>query len=221
MTGRYQQRFGHEFNPGHELVPDPRFGMPRSESTLAERLKSAGYATGIVGKWHLGFRPELRPMHRGFDEFFGFLGGAHNYLNPERGMIQIFRGSIQTTEREYLTDALAREAVDFITRHKQTPFFLYLPFNAVHVPLQATERYLERFRAIEDPRRRTFAAMLSAQDDAVGGVLEAIREAGLEEDTLIIYHSDNGGPTAQTTSSNLPCGVTRARCSKGESGCHS
>jgi arylsulfatase A-like enzyme len=143
-------------------------------------------------------------MHRGFDEFFGFLGGAHNYLNPERGMIQIFRGSTQTTEREYLTDALARETVDFISRHKQAPFFLYLPFNAVHVPLQATDRYLERFRAIEDPRRRTFAAMLSAQDDAVGRVLAAIREAGLEEDTLIIYHSDNGGPTVQTTSSNLP-----------------
>jgi arylsulfatase A-like enzyme len=204
LTGRYQQRFGHEFNPGHEEAPDPKFGLPRTETTLAERLKKLGYATGMVGKWHLGFRPDLQPTRRGFDEFFGFLGGAHNYLNPQRGMIPILRGTVRIQERDYLTDAFAREAVDFINRHKGEPFFLYLPFNAVHAPLQATEYYPDRFTGILDPKRRTFAAMLAAQDDAVGRVLATIREAGLENDTLVIYHSDNGGPTHQSSSSNLP-----------------
>jgi arylsulfatase A-like enzyme len=215
LTGRYQQRFGHEFNPGHEQTPDPNFGLPRTETTLAERLKTLGYATGMVGKWHLGFRPDLQPTRRGFDEFFGFLGGAHNYLNRERGAIRILRGTVPTPEREYLTDALAREAVDFIGRHRHEPFFLYLPFNAVHAPLQATQRYLARFRAIPDPQRRTFAAMLSAQDDAVGRVLMAIRQAGLEDDTLIFYHSDNGGPTAQTSSSNFPLRGHKAQVLEG------
>ena len=204
MTGRYQQRFGHEFNNGVGGPPPPNFGLPRTETTLAERLKAMGYATGMVGKWHLGFRPELQPTHRGFDEFFGFLGGGHNYLNPRRGSVQILRGTVPTEERDYLTDAFAREAVAFINQHKSKPFFLYLPFNAVHAPLQASERYLNRFGAIEDPKRRTFAAMLAAQDEAVGRVLSAIREGGIDEETLIIYHSDNGGPTHETSSSNSP-----------------
>jgi arylsulfatase A-like enzyme len=215
MTGRYQQRFGHEFNPGPNEAADPAFGLPRNEITLADRLKSLRYATGMVGKWHLGVRPDLQPTRRGFDEFFGFLGGAHNYLNPLRGSVQILRGTVRNEEEEYLTDAFAREAVDFISRHKAEPFFLYLPFNAVHAPLQATSRYLERFPAIEDPKRRTFAAMLSAQDDAVGQVLAAIREAGLEDDTLIVYHSDNGGPTPQTSSSNLPLRGYKAQVLEG------
>jgi arylsulfatase A-like enzyme len=215
MTGSYQQRFGHEFNPGPNEANDPSFGLPWSEVTLAERLKSLGYATGMVGKWHLGVRPELQPTRRGFDEFFGFLGGAHNYINPRRGSIQILRGTARIAEEAYLTDALAREAVDFIDRHKAEPFFLYLPFNAVHAPLQATRRYLERFPAIEDPKRRTFAAMLSAEDDAVGRVLSTIRESGLEEDTLIVYHSDNGGPTPQTSSSNLPLRGYKAQVLEG------
>jgi arylsulfatase A-like enzyme len=215
LTGRYQQRFGHEFNPGHEQTPDPNFGLPRTETTLAERLKTLGYATGMVGKWHLGFRPDLQPTRRGFDEFFGFLGGAHNYLNPQRGAVRILRGTVPTLEHEYLTDALAREAVDFIGRHRNEPFFLYLPFNAVHSPLQVTQRYLAKFRTIADPQRRTFAAMLSAHDDAVGRVLMAIRHAGLEDDTLIFYHSDNGGPTAQTSSSNYPLRGHKAQVLEG------
>jgi arylsulfatase A-like enzyme len=215
LTGRYQQRFGHEFNPPNEEASDPNFGLPLTETTLAERLKKLGYATGMVGKWHLGFRPDLQPTRRGFDEFFGFLGGAHNYFSPDRGAIPILRGTIRIQEHDYLTDAFAREAVHFINRHKGEPFFLYLPFNAVHAPLQATEHYLERFRSIEDPKRRTFAAMLAAQDDAVGRVLAAIRDAALENDTLIIFLSDNGGPTHQTSSSNLPLRGYKAQVLEG------
>jgi arylsulfatase A-like enzyme len=201
IAGRYQQRFGHEFNPGPAQQADPNFGLPLSEVTLANQLKAAGYATGIVGKWHLGYRPEFHPQKRGFDEFFGFLGGAHPYL-PTPGADPILRGTQPVEEREYLTEAFAREALDFIGRHRNQPFFLYLSFNAVHAPLQATEKYLARFSQIQDQRRRTFAAMLSAMDDAVGQVLQRLREYKLEDNTLVVFISDNGGPTNNTSSRN-------------------
>jgi len=203
ITGRYQQRFGHEFNPGSAQQADENFGLPLSETTLADRLKAAGYATGLVGKWHLGYRPPFHPLRRGFDEFFGFLGGAHPYL-PGRPADPILRGTEPVAESEYLTEAFAREALAFLDRRRRQPFFLYLSFNAVHAPLEATEKYLARFPSVSDPRRRTFAAMLSAMDDAVGRVLARLREHGLEDDTLIFFISDNGGPTRNTTSRNDP-----------------
>jgi len=203
LTGRYQQRFGHEYNPGPSAYADANFGLPLCETTLAERLKAAGYATGMVGKWHLGFTKELTPTGRGFDEFFGFLEGAHPYL-PRVRQGRILCGSMPVDEREYLTDAFAREAVAFVENHRAEPFFLYLALNAVHSPLEATRSYLDRFPDIADPIRQTYAAMTAAMDDAVGSVLGKLRELKLEEETLIIFLSDNGGPTPQTTSSNLP-----------------
>ena len=207
MTGRYQQRFGFETNPGPEAYADEKFGLPRSETTLAERLKAAGYVTGMFGKWHLGYQPDLQPTARGFDDFFGFLSGANNYLpNTRRGAARnpILRGTQTVEEQEYLTDAFGREAVAFIEKHREKPFFVYLPFNAVHAPMEAIEKYLKRFDAIQDSKRRTFAAMLSAMDDNIGRVLETLRKHQLEERTLIFFLSDNGGPTPQTTSSNVP-----------------
>lgn len=204
MTGRYQQRFGHEFNPGAVNSADTTFGLPLNETTIATRLKSAGYTTGLVGKWHLGTDEKYRPLARGFDEFYGFLGGAHSYVASGAGVNAIMRGDKPVEEREYLTDAFARESVVFIERHKEKPFFLYLAFNAVHAPLQAPEKYLNRFSSITDQKRRTFAAMQSAMDDAVGEVLKTLRKNNLEENTLIFFLSDNGGPTPQTTSRNDP-----------------
>jgi len=206
LTGRYQQRFGHEFNPGPESSAHPDFGLPLTEVTIADRLKSLGYATGIVGKWHLGYKPQFHPQKRGFDEFVGFLAGAHSYLPATEARMSgsILRGTEAMNEPEYLTDAFARDAVSFMERHKSVPFFLYLAFNAVHTPLQATEKYLSRFSAITDGTRRTHAAMLSAMDDAVGAVLAKLREIEAEKNTLIFFMSDNGGPTRQTTSSNAP-----------------
>jgi arylsulfatase A-like enzyme len=205
MTGRYQQRFGHEFNPGPAEQADASFGLSLKEVTVANRLKSLGYATGMVGKWHLGYKPEYHPQKRGFDEFYGFLGGAHPYLpGPGRQGGAILRGTEEVDAPPYLTEAFAREAVAFIQRHQDKPFFLYLPFNAVHAPLQSTEKYLSRFAAISDPKRRTFAAMLSAMDDAIAQVLGRLRESKLEENTLIFFISDNGGPTEQTSSCNVP-----------------
>lgn len=205
LTGRYQQRFGHEFNPGPPNAASPSFGLPLTEKTIADRLKALGYATGMVGKWHLGYRPELHPMKRGFDEFFGFLAGSHPYeagKNPARDLDSILRGTEPVKNYGFLTETFATEAAAFIERRKSEPFFLYLPFNAVHGPMQITEKYLARFAAIQDEKRRTFAAMLSALDDGVGVVLQKLRELQLEEKTLVIFISDNGGPTEQTTSRN-------------------
>jgi arylsulfatase A-like enzyme len=201
LTGRYQERFGHEFNPGGEARSADNVGLPVTETTIADRLKSAGYVTGLVGKWHLGSAPKFHPQRRGFDEFFGFLGGAHAYF-PERNAAPIYRGKEVVEEKEYLTDAFAREAVAFIDRHQKQPFFLYLAFNAVHTPMHATDARLAKFQSIGDERRRTYAAMTSAMDDAVGRVLDKLRETGLTNDTLIFFFSDNGGPTMRTTTIN-------------------
>ena len=202
MTGRYQTRFGHEFNPGPELAAADEFGLPLTEKTLADRLKARGYATGMVGKWHLGYKAAYHPQKRGFDEFFGFLAGGHAY-RPGRGQM-ILRGNERVVEKEYLTDAFTREAVAFIDRHKDAPFFLYLPYNAVHSPMQASGARWDRFAHIEDRLRRTYATMLAAMDDGVGAVLAKLRDAGLEKDTLVFFISDNGGPTEQTSSRNDP-----------------
>src|SRR5262249_12574012 len=143
ITGRYQTRFGHEFNPGAKGSAD--VGLPVSQTTLADPLKAAGYATGLVGQWHLGGDAEFHPHKRGFDEFFGFLGGAHSYF-PVKGP-DVLRGTSAANEKDYLTDALGREAVEFIDRHKEKPFFLYLAFNAVHTPMHATPDRLKKFDA--------------------------------------------------------------------------
>jgi arylsulfatase A-like enzyme len=201
ITGKYQQRSGFEFNPGG--ASQEEFGLPTTELTIAERLKKLGYATGCFGKWHLGFRKELHPLNRGFDEFYGFLGGGHPYL-PASGRSAIMRGFEPVTKFEFTTMDFAKEAISFIERHRNQPFFVYLPFNAVHAPLQAPEEYIAKFKHISDPTRRIFAAMLSALDDAVGMVLSKLRELKLEENTLVFFISDNGGPTRQTSSRNDP-----------------
>lgn len=203
LTGRYQQRFGHEFNPVQ--TPDGEAaGLPLSERTIADRLKAAGYATGAFGKWHLGNQPQFHPQKRGFDEFYGFLGGAHTYLGLGNGRNAILRGAEPVAEIDHTTEAFARETIQFIEKNKDKPWFVYLPFNAVHGPLESTEKYLSRFQQIEDPNRRVYAAMQTAMDDAVGSVLAKLRELNLEENTLIIFFTDNGGPTGVNTSSNAP-----------------
>ncbi len=193
LTGRYQNRFGHEFNPGA-----PNAGLPLTEKTIADRLKAAGYATGLVGKWHLGSTPEMQPQKRGFDEFFGFLGGAHSYF----ASAGILRGTESVKELDYTTDAFGREAAAFVERHKDKPWFLYLAFNAVHTPMHATDDRLAKFPNIADKTRRTYAAMMLAMDDAIGRVRAKLTETGQEQNTLICFISDNGGPTMQGVTVN-------------------
>lgn len=215
MTGRYQERFGHELNPGPPTQAAGTFGLPLDQVTLADRLKAAGYATGIFGKWHLGYKPEMHPQRRGFDEFYGFLGGAHSYLRVSEEGNPILRGTEPESSIDYTTDAFTREGAAFIDRHHGAPFFLYMPFNAVHGPLETTDKYTSRFASIEDKKRRTFAAMLSALDDGVGTILGKLREYGLEENTLIFFLGDNGGPTAQTSSGNGPLRGFKAQVYEG------
>jgi arylsulfatase A-like enzyme len=201
LTGRYPQRFGHEFNiGGREMHPDA--GLPVDQVTLADRLRATGYRTALVGKWHLGTADRFHPQRRGFDEFYGFLGGAHAYTD-----VPVLDGDSSVALTGYLTDLLADRAVDFIQRHRSQPFFLYLAFNAPHLPMEATDKYLTRFQHMADTTRRTYAAMLSAMDDGVGRVRAELRAQGLEEKTLVVFFSDNGGPTTQAGingSSNAP-----------------
>jgi len=214
MTGRYQQRFGHEFNPDpdrNDADTGELFGLSLNEKTMADLLKAHGYVTGIMGKWHLGKETGFHPLQRGFDEFYGFLGGSHHYLEPsERGKEPILRGFEILQEDAYLTNAITREAAAYIERHQASPFFLYLTYNAVHTPLEAPSKYLDRFSNITDKKHRAYAAMLSAMDDGVGEVLTKLRQAGLEQDTLVFFISDNGGPEPMNTSNN-----GRLRATKG------
>jgi arylsulfatase A-like enzyme len=203
LTGRYQQRFGFYENPapGQQEL----FGLPVEEKTMADAMKKAGYRTGIVGKWHLGNQPQYRPLQRGFDEFYGFLGGAHRYikLNDTTGINAIRRGDEPITESAYLTDAFNREAVAFIERNRDQPFFLYLPYNAVHTPMQTAAKYLDRVKDEPNETRRQMIAMLAAIDDGVGQIDATLRKHGIDEDTLVFFFSDNGGPPTNGTS-NAP-----------------
>ena len=205
MTGRYQTHFGHEFNPGPAAAAQDNFGLPLSETTMAQRLKDLGYRTGMFGKWHLGYKPELRPLKRGFDEFYGFLGGAHSYLDARADSSNpIYDGDQPVEKFDYGTDEYGQRAAKFIAANKERPFFVYVPFNAVHAPLEAIAKYEDRFAKIADPRRRKYAAMLSALDDNVGLILKTLEQHKLTNNTLVVFLTDNGGPTNVNTSRNDP-----------------
>jgi arylsulfatase A-like enzyme len=227
ITGRYQQRFGFEFNAGplQRALRNKDMGLPLTEITLAQAMKAAGYATGMVGKWHMGMNDRYMPTQRGFDEYFGFLFGANLYIDPNKPGVMtrdsasggeapsastrspqnpIYRNTTPVEEEEYLTDAFAREAVAYIDRHQKSPFFLYAPFNAPHTPFQATQKYLDRFPNVKDERRRVYMAMVSALDDAVGAILKRLRETGLEKNTLVVFLSDNGCATYTGACTNDP-----------------
>jgi arylsulfatase A-like enzyme len=202
MTGRYPTRFGHEFNDGGPNGTVGAFGLPLEEKTIADRMRALGYATAAIGKWHLGGRPDYKATARGFDEFYGTVANTP-FLNPPNFIDSRVSNQVTPIKDDsfYTTDAYAARAVDWLSKQKDKPFFLYVPFNAQHAPLQAPEKYLSRFPELTG-KRKTFAAMMSAMDDAVGAILDQVRKMGQEENTLIFFFSDNGGPTAQTTSSN-------------------
>ncbi len=205
LTGRYQQRFG------FYRAPDSRIGLPLTEITLAQVLKEDGYVTGAFGKWHLGLTEEYHPNNRGFDEFYGFLGhGAHDYFDltikedANDYHQPIYRNLTKINDTGYLTDNLAREASSFIIdkANKEKPFFLYLPFNAVHTPLQAPEEDIKKFNT-GNPKRDIQLAMLHRMDIAVGNVIETLKKEGVYDNTLIFFFSDNGGARA-SVADNLP-----------------
>jgi arylsulfatase A-like enzyme len=207
MSGRYQQRFGFEFNTsGAAITHRTSRGLDPAAVTLADVLQKAGYATGMFGKWHLGTRAYFHPQRMGFDEFFGFLGGAHSFFPQEDEPVYstVMRGKTPLTEPEYLTDAFARETESFIQANKDKPFFAYVPFNAVHTPLEATDDYLNRFPNETDKRQQAYNAMTSALDDAVGRIVKALNDTGVGDNTLVIFLNDNGGPIYTQVQSNAP-----------------
>jgi len=198
MTGRYQQRFGHENNPFYD-PRDHREGLPLSERLLPSFLREAGYTTGWIGKWHLGAAPEFSPLKRGFMETFGFIGGGHHYQNWEANRaveykVPIERNGQPVEVKNHLTLAFGEEAAAFIRRHAAGPWFLYLAFNAPHTPLEPTPERLAHFASIPERKRRLCAAQVSLLDDAVGETLAALRGTAQDTHTLVFFFSDNGGP---------------------------
>jgi arylsulfatase A-like enzyme len=197
MTGRYQQRFGHEYNPVYDPL-DLTEGLPLYERLLPQFMKEADYATGWIGKWHLGSSPAHAPWRRGFDESFGFIGGGHRYIgwtpDGQQYTLPITRNGQPVEVKEHLTAAFAKEAVSFIDRHPDKPWFLYLAFNAPHGPQEPTAEREKLFAGIEPERRRKYLAQITLLDDAVGIVTRALAESGQAKRTLVFFLSDNGGP---------------------------
>ncbi|MFI3248363.1 MAG: sulfatase-like hydrolase/transferase [Rikenellaceae bacterium] len=199
MTGRYQHRFGFETNPAYDR-DNPLMGLNPDEMLFPERLQEVGYTTGIIGKWHLGSTNLHHPLNRGFDYFYGFLGGGHDYFVIDNTAIldeaykeALIRNNKPATFDGYITTAFSDDAVEFINENKENPFFLYLSYNAPHGPLQAPQEEIDRYSQIEDKKRRTYAAMVDVMDRGIGTVVEALKENGLYENTIIFFTSDNGG----------------------------
>lgn len=203
MTGRYPMRHGLQVGV---VRPWAQYGLPLEERTLAQALREGGYTTAICGKWHLGhFRPEYLPTRRGFDHQYGHYNGALDYFTHIRDDgFDWHRDDRVCRDEGYTTFLVAKEAARLIEQQDPAkPFFIYLPFNAVHAPHQVPEKYMAPYSRFEEPRR-TYAGMVAAMDEAIGHVIEALDKRGLRQKTLIIFSSDNGGPRPGKVTSNGP-----------------
>ena len=201
LTGRYPMRHGLQVGV---VRPWAQYGLPLEERTLPQALKEAGYATAIVGKWHLGhFAPEYLPTRRGFDHQYGHYNGALDYFSHIRdGGFDWHRDDKECRDEGYTTHLIAKEAVQFIGEQAgKKPFLLYVPFNAVHSPHQVPEQYLRPYADLKGPRRK-YAGMLAAMDEAVGQIVDAVEKAGIRKQTLFIFSSDNGGPQPGVVTDN-------------------
>ncbi len=200
MTGRYATHTG-----VYTVVrPHAKWGLPLQERTLANALKDAGYETAITGKWHLGeFEPAYLPTARGFDHQHGHYFGMIDYFTHLREATHDWHHDDKELKEEgYSTHLIAREACRLIAeKSKPKPLFLYVPFNGVHSPMQVPENYMQPYAALKDNRRK-LAGMLSAVDEAIGQIVAALEKAGLRENTLILFSSDNGGPNPVALSTN-------------------
>lgn len=208
LTGRYQQRVGGlecaigvgnvgRYNEAVWLQQRGELGLPASEWTISRILKTHGYATACVGKWHLGYLPKFWPDKHGFDEFFGILGGNADYFRhvEANGQKVLYHNGKQVDRDGYLTDLIAEHAIHWLRRRKAEPFFLYLAFTAPHTPVQAPE---DRDKPVDESNwekgdRATYARMVERMDQMVGAVLEQLDRMGAAENTLVVFLSDNGG----------------------------
>jgi arylsulfatase A-like enzyme len=196
LTGRYPMRYGLQTQ---SILPSSPFGLPADERTLAQALKDAGYRTALVGKWQLGHaKPEMGPLRRGFDYHYGPLAGQVDPLRKTNALgPDWYRNDRLVKEDGYVTTLLGKDAVNLIAKHDAaTPLFLFLSFTAPAAPLHAPKEYLDRNAHIRDDARRTYAGMVSALDDAIGLVTGALEKRGMLDNTIIVFHSDNGGAVA-------------------------
>ncbi|MBM4088891.1 MAG: arylsulfatase, partial [Planctomycetes bacterium] len=202
MTGRYPTRTG-----VYTIVrPNAPWGLPLHERTLADALREAGYHTAICGKWHLGeFQPEYRPTRRGFDQQYGHFFGALDYFTKLRdGQRDWYRNDQPSADDGYTTHLLAREACRIVReRPKDKPLFLYVPFNAVHGPYQVPDSYVQPYSQFTGTRQK-YAGMIAAMDEAVGQIVETLDDTGIRQQTLIVFTSDNGGPSPGKITDNGP-----------------
>jgi len=210
LTGRYQNRFGFEHNlasPGH--VKSERLGIDIRQPLISNKLKDLGYQTGIIGKWHLGSNiPEMHPNQRGFDYFFGMLGGGHDYWpKPEKNQLTLNGEKVSKIRTPYLTDWFTLEANDYIERNSKAdkPWFLYLSYNTPHSPMQAKDEDIAKFSHIKDKTRRIYCAMQHNMDNNIGTIIAKLKELGQLENTLIVFLSDNGGSVEVSHAINAPC----------------
>ena len=214
MTGRYAHKIGAQYNLAPNNQKNDTCGITVKETFISNVLKDAGYYTGAIGKWHLGETEKYHPNNRGFDDFYGFLGGGHSYF-PEKFKAEyekqknagnkgiweylhpLEHNGKEVDETEYITDALTRESVRFINDASKIkkPFYLYLSYNAPHTPLEAKDEDLKLFENIKDKKRRTYAAMVYAVDRGVEKIVKSLKENGQFNNTLIVFLSDNGGRT--------------------------
>ena len=203
LTGRYPMRYGLQVSV---VRPWADYGLPLEERLLPQVLRDAGYETAIVGKWHLGtVKPEYLPTRRGFDHQYGHYNGALDYFTHIRdGGFDWHRDDKECRDEGYSTHLLAKESARLILeRDKSKPLFLYVPFNAVHSPHQVPEQYLKPYAHLKGTRQK-YAGMLAAMDEAVGKIVAAVDQAGIREQTLFVFSSDNGGPSPGKTTDNGP-----------------
>ncbi|MBK0384067.1 sulfatase-like hydrolase/transferase [Pedobacter sp. SD-b] len=202
LSGRYQQRFGQEFN-GPDAKPMPGFtqddlGLDVNEKTMGDYMKSIGYHTGFAGKWNMGLRPQFLPWKRGFDDFFGFLGGARPYFSVKGEVSEHYvliknKKVFPEDSVTYLTDDLTNYAISYIKNNKEKPFFFYLSYNSVHTPLDAKPEDLDYYKNITDKKKRFNAAMTKSMDEGIGKINATLKQLGLDKNTLLIFFNDNGG----------------------------
>ena len=223
MTGRYPFRYGLQT----AVIPSvSSYGLDTTEWLLPQCLKEAGYKTAIIGKWHLGHADKKYwPNQRGFDYHYGAMIGELDYFtHDEHGVLDWFRNNEPVKEDGYTTTLLGEDAARLIQEHNEsTPLYLYLTFNAPHTPYQAPQEYIDRFPGIEDPTRRTYAGMVSCLDDQIGRVVAALDSKGMRKNTLILFHSDNGGTRnamfagvmADMSKVKIPCDNGQFRDGKG------
>ena len=193
MTGRYPFRYGLQT----AVIPSvSAYGLDTSEWLMPQCLKEAGYKTAIIGKWHLGHADKKYwPKQRGFDYQYGAMIGELDYFkHDEHGVLDWFRDNEPVKEEGYTTTLIGTDAVKYINEQDASrPFYLYLAFNAPHTPYQAPQESIDRYKTIQDPTRRTYAGMVTCLDDEIGRVIAALDKKGLRDNTLVLFHSDNGG----------------------------